>query len=123
MPEYGFFLTRIFPYLYRNIRVRENPYYGIFCSDCKILITKYFQQSTEDSIGVLEPRLLIYDGKPSHPSNYEFYPWLYANQSGWMDLDTFYKWFQDWEKQTCQYQEFCILIPGTLELVAKSSCG
>ena len=66
MPEYGFFLTRIFLYLYRKIRVRENPYYGIFCSGSVSLISNYFQQPTEDSIGVLEPRLLIYDGHLSH---------------------------------------------------------
>ena len=29
MPEYGFFMTRIFPYN-RNIMVRENPYSGKF---------------------------------------------------------------------------------------------
>ena len=66
MPEYGFFLTRIFLYLYRKIRARESPYYGIFCSDSVSLISNYFQQPTEDSIGVLEPRLLIYDGHLSH---------------------------------------------------------
>ena len=65
MPEYGFFLTRIFLYLHRKIRVRENPY-GIFCSGCKSLISNYFQQPIEGSIGVLEPRLLIYDGHLSH---------------------------------------------------------
>ena len=69
------------------------------------------------------PPMIVFQGKfvqttwkPNHPSNYEFYPWLYANQSGWMDSDTFYKWFEEWEKQTRQYQEVCILIPGTLEL-------
>ena len=66
MPEYGFFLTCIFLYLYRKIRVRENPYYGIFCSGSVSLISYYFQQPTEDSISVLEPRLLIYDGHLSH---------------------------------------------------------
>ena len=73
--------------------------------------------------GQVLPPMIVFQGKfvqttwkPNHPSNYEFYPWLYANQSGWMDSDTFYKWFEEWEKQTRQYQEVCILIPGTLEL-------
>ena len=39
--------------------------YGIR-SGCISLISNYFQQSTEDSIGVLEPRLLIYDRHLSH---------------------------------------------------------
>ena len=39
--------------------------YGIR-SGCISLISNYFQQSTEDSIGVLEPRLLIYDRQLSH---------------------------------------------------------
>ena len=66
MPKYGFFLTHIFPYLCRKIWVKENPYFGIFCSGCKSLITNYFQQPTEDSIGVLEPRLLVYVKHLSH---------------------------------------------------------
>ena len=56
----------ITPYLYRNIRVRENPYYGIFRSSCESLNANYFQQPAEDSIGILEPRLLMYDGHLSH---------------------------------------------------------
>ena len=66
MPEYGFFLAHIIPYLYRNIRIRENLYYGIFCSGCKSLITNYFLQATEDNIGTLEPKLLTCDGHLSH---------------------------------------------------------
>ena len=27
-------------------------------------------------------------------------PWQYANPSGWMTTDVFYKWFQLWEQQT-----------------------
>ena len=60
--------------------------------------------------------------KPNHPSNYEFYLYLYAKQPGCMDSDTFYKCFEECEKQTRWYQEVCILLPGTLELGAKSSC-
>ena len=33
--------------------------------------------------------------RPDQTSN--MYPWLYANKSGWMTAETFFKWFEELE--------------------------
>ena len=42
--------------------------------------------------------------KPNHRAYYDNYPWLYANPSGWMDSDTFFKWFEEWEIKTTVFK-------------------
>ena len=56
--------------------------------------------------------MIAFEGKsvqtiwqPNLPKNKEDYPWLYANSSGWMESDTFYKWFEEWEKTTRTFKE------------------
>ena len=56
------------------------------------------------------PPLIIFQGKQNqttwHPStkpDHKFYPWIYANEKGWMKSDIFYKWFVEWEKKTLSY--------------------
>ena len=53
------------------------------------------------------PLLIIFQGKqiqttwhPSTKPDHKFYPWIYANEKGWMKSDIFYKWFVEWEKKT-----------------------
>ena len=53
------------------------------------------------------PPLIVYEGlfvqttwRPNVDKNYEFYPWQYANKSGWMDSSLFYKWFEIFEERT-----------------------
>ena len=38
--------------------------------------------------------------RPQTPKSDPDYPWLFANESGWMTSDTFYKWFVQWEEKT-----------------------
>ena len=38
-----------------------------------------------------QPNLLRYS---------KYYPWLYENTAGWMESNTFCKWFEEWEKST-----------------------
>ena len=56
------------------------------------------------------PPLIIFQGKqiqtswlPSRKPDHTFYPWIYANEKGWMKSDIFYKWFVEWEKKTRSY--------------------
>ena len=37
--------------------------------------------------------------RPSTATNHKHYPWIYANEKGWMKADIFYKWFIKWEKE------------------------
>ena len=46
--------------------------------------------------------------KQNHQASYNNYPWLYANPSGWMDSDTFFKWFEEWEIKTRVFEVVCI---------------
>ena len=53
------------------------------------------------------PPMIVFEGaqvqttwRPDIPKNNPNYPWLYANKSGWIDSETFYRWFEEWEKQT-----------------------
>ena len=39
----------------------------------------------------MQPNLLRYS---------KYYPWLYENTAGWMESNTFCKWFEEWEKST-----------------------
>jgi len=43
--------------------------------------------------------------RPNLPKNFENYPWIFANQKGWMNSETFYKWFEEWEKVTRVFKE------------------
>ena len=50
------------------------------------------------------PPLIIFQGKevqttwrPSAKPTHKYYPWIYANDSGWMKSDIFFKWFLQWE--------------------------
>ena len=38
--------------------------------------------------------------RPSTAANHQFYPWIYANEKGWMKSDIFSKWFCEWESRT-----------------------
>ena len=56
--------------------------------------------------------MIVFEGKsvqitwrPNLPKNKEDYLWLYADPSGWMESDTFYKWLEEWEKTTRTFQE------------------
>ena len=58
------------------------------------------------------PPMIVFEGqhvqttwRPSIPKNSEMYPWLYANSSGWMTAETFFKWFEEWESQTRSYKD------------------
>ena len=62
--------------------------------------------------GATLPPLIIFQGKqvqstwrPTTDPNHEYYPWIYANESGWMKSDIFLKWFEEWEKHTRSYTE------------------
>ena len=53
------------------------------------------------------PPMIVHSGKqvqstwkPDLPEGYEFYPWMYANDSGWMTSELFYKWFEKFEEAT-----------------------
>ena len=57
------------------------------------------------------PPIIVFMGKfvqttwkPNHRAYYDNYPWLYANPSGWMDSDTFFKWFEEWEIKTTVFK-------------------
>ena len=43
--------------------------------------------------------------KPNMEANSENYPWIYANKSGWMDSQTFFKWFEQFEEKTRYFEE------------------
>ena len=43
--------------------------------------------------------------RPNVPRDSSNYPWLYANKSGRMDSETFYKWFEEWEVKTRSYKD------------------
>ena len=52
------------------------------------------------------PLLIVFQRKqiqttwrPSTKPDYKFYPWIYANEKGWMNSNIFYKWFVEWEKR------------------------
>ena len=54
------------------------------------------------------PSLMIFQGKqvqttwqPSTKSTHKYYPWIYANDLGWMKSDVFFKWFLEWKVKTC----------------------
>ena len=52
------------------------------------------------------PPLILFKGQQVQttwrPSRQErkYFPWIYANNKGWMTGDTFHKWFIQWEKVT-----------------------
>ena len=57
--------------------------------------------------GTTLPPLIIFQGKqvqiiwrPSSDPTREHFPWIYANESGWMKADVFHKWFVEWEART-----------------------
>ena len=57
--------------------------------------------------GAVLPPLIIFQGKqvqttwrPSTAANHQCYPWIYANEKGWMKSDIFSKWFCEWESRT-----------------------
>ena len=94
------------------------------------------------AVGVALPPLIINQGqhvqstwRPNMPVDSKYYPWQYANSSGWMKSDIFFKWFQKFEEVTRSYDECtsevepCILIYdghmshmwyGTLELAREN---
>ena len=41
--------------------------------------------------------------QPQISKESEDFPWLYANTLGWMNSETFYKWFEQWEIKTRSY--------------------
>ena len=43
--------------------------------------------------------------KPNMEANSENYPWIYVNKSGWMDSQTFFKWFEPFEEKTRYFEE------------------
>ena len=43
--------------------------------------------------------------KPNMEANSENYPWIYGNKSGWMDSQTFFKWFEQFEEKTRYFEE------------------
>ena len=58
------------------------------------------------------PPMIVYEGahvqstwRPDIPKDSEIYPWLFANSSGWMSSDTFYKWFEEWEVKTRSHKD------------------
>ena len=58
------------------------------------------------------PPMIVFEGqfvqttwRPEIPKTSEIYPWLFANPSGWMSSDTFYKWFEEWEVKTRSTKE------------------
>ena len=62
--------------------------------------------------GTKLPPMIIFEGKqvqttwrPDRPSNSPNYPWIYSNKKGWMDTDTFFKWFEQFEETTRTYKE------------------
>jgi len=57
--------------------------------------------------GKVLPPLIIFQGKqvqttwrPQIAADADNYPWIYANASGWMKSDIFFKWFVEWESKT-----------------------
>ena len=53
------------------------------------------------------PPMIVFEGvhvqttwRPDIPKTSNMYPWLYANKSGWMTSETFFKWFEEWEAKT-----------------------
>lgn len=42
------------------------------------------------------PTIVIFQGQHVQSS---WYPWIYCNESGWMDSETFYKWFEEFAKK------------------------
>ena len=53
------------------------------------------------------PPLIMFQGKQvqttwrsSTKSYHKYYPWIYANDSGWMKSNIFSKWFLEWEVKT-----------------------
>ena len=53
------------------------------------------------------PPMIVFKGvhvqmtwRPDIPKTSNMYPWLYANKSGWMTAETFFKWFEEWEVKT-----------------------
>lgn len=62
------------------------------------------------------PPLIVFQGqqvqttwRPQIPGNSPNYPWIYANKSGWMDSELFFKWFELFEKTTRTYK-VCICL-------------
>ena len=43
--------------------------------------------------------------KPNMEASSENYPWIYANKSGWMDSQTFFKWFEQFEEKTRYFEQ------------------
>lgn len=54
---------------------------------------------------VFEAQFVQTTWRPTIPKNSKNYPWLYANPSGWMTSDTFYRWFEEWETNTRTYKD------------------
>lgn len=53
------------------------------------------------------PPMIVFEGvhvqttwRPNIPKHSTNFPWLYANKSGWMTSETFYRWFEEWESKT-----------------------
>ena len=77
-----------------------------------------FDRDNTTALAAVLPLLIIFQGKqvqttwrPSTAANHEFYPWIYANEKGWMKSDIFFKWFCEWESRTRIFTEAGILEP------------
>ena len=56
--------------------------------------------------------LIIFQGqqvqstrRPTMPANAPNYTWIYANKTGWMDSEVFFKWCEQFEKTTQTYKK------------------
>ena len=51
------------------------------------------------------PSMVIFQGQHVQSTwkpnieNEQLHPWIYCNKSGWMDSETFYNWFEEFEKK------------------------
>ena len=66
--------------------------------------------ATCSAVGVALPPLIIHQGqhvqstwRPIKPAGTKYYPWQYANTSGWMTSEIFFKWFKKFEEETRIY--------------------
>ena len=63
------------------------------------------------------PPMVIFEGlqvqstwRPKVKPDAAYYPWIFSNKSGWMNSETFYKWFEKFEEETRVYKKVCIYI-------------
>ena len=60
------------------------------------------------------PHMIIFQGQHVQSTwrptikHKELHTWLYCNKSGWMDSETFYKWYQKFEEKTRKFKEVSV---------------